>query len=76
MFDAVKRFLRKPQPPTRPVAARFDDGLTEIARLIARDAPTGERETPTEALLRGMKCHQLGSARGLDARFNLMSERQ
>lgn len=49
MFDAVKRFLRKPQPPTHPVAARFDDGLTEIARLIARDAPTGEGEAPTEA---------------------------
>lgn len=48
MFDAVKRFLRKPQPPTRPVAAQFDDGLTEIARLIARDAPTREREAPTE----------------------------
>jgi hypothetical protein len=49
MFEAVKSFLRKPQPPTRPVAARFDDGLSEIARLIAREAPTEERESPTEA---------------------------
>jgi hypothetical protein len=34
LFAALARFLHR-QPPTHPAPAQFDDGLTEIARLIA-----------------------------------------
>ena len=34
LFAALARFLHR-QPPTHPAPAQFDDGLTEIVRLIA-----------------------------------------
>ena len=44
LFTDLTRFLQRPQPPTRPLVAQFDDGLTEIARLIAREVPAGDAE--------------------------------
>jgi hypothetical protein len=38
MFANLSRFIYQPGPP-RPTAAPFDDGLAEIARLIAREDP-------------------------------------
>jgi len=49
LFTSLKRFLRRPQPPTPPAPAKFDDGLAEIARLIAREVPYGDAEVPSEA---------------------------
>jgi hypothetical protein len=37
LFTALTSFLHRPQPPTAPAPALFDDGLAEIARLIAAD---------------------------------------
>ena len=48
LFTALKRFLHRPQPPTSPAPAQFDDGLAEIARLIAREVPAGDAEVPPE----------------------------
>jgi len=39
MFANLSRFIYQPGPP-QPAAAPFDDGLAEIARLIAREDPT------------------------------------
>jgi hypothetical protein len=36
MFANLSRFIYRPEPP-QPTAAPFDDGLAEIARLIARE---------------------------------------
>ncbi len=36
IFAALSRFVHRPEPPA-PSAAPFDDGLIEIARLIARE---------------------------------------
>jgi hypothetical protein len=36
IFAALGRFVYRPEPPTPPVKP-FDDGLVEIARLIARE---------------------------------------
>ena len=38
IFAALGRFVHRPEPPTPP-AKPFDDGLVEIARLIAREEP-------------------------------------
>ena len=38
MFANLSRFIYHSEPP-QPSAAPFDDGLTEIARLIAREDP-------------------------------------
>jgi hypothetical protein len=38
MFANLSRFIYQPGPP-QPAAAPFDDGLAEIARLIAREDP-------------------------------------
>jgi hypothetical protein len=38
MFSTLSRFIYQPEPP-QPTAAPFDDGLAEIARLIAREDP-------------------------------------
>ena len=44
LFSALTRVLQRPQPPTPPPPTQFDDGLTEIARLIAREVPAGDAE--------------------------------
>jgi len=36
IFAALSRFVNRPEPPA-PSAVPFDDGLIEIARLIARE---------------------------------------
>jgi hypothetical protein len=36
---AISRFIHPPEPPTPVAPAPFDDGLVEIARLIAADDP-------------------------------------
>jgi hypothetical protein len=41
LFTALSRFVYRPEPPA-PSAAPFDDGLVEIARLIAREEPVRE----------------------------------
>jgi len=38
ILAALSRFVYRPEPPA-PSAAPFDDGLIEIARLIAREEP-------------------------------------
>jgi len=38
IFAALSRFVNRPEPPA-PSAVPFDDGLIEIARLIAREEP-------------------------------------
>jgi hypothetical protein len=38
MFANLSRFIYQPGSP-QPTAAPFDDGLAEIARLIAREDP-------------------------------------
>ena len=38
MFAKVSRFIHRPEP-LQFTAAPFDDGLAEIARLIAREDP-------------------------------------
>ena len=38
MFANLSRFIYQSGPP-QPTAAPFDDGLAEIARLIAREDP-------------------------------------
>jgi hypothetical protein len=38
MFANLSRFIHRPEP-LQPTAAPFDDGLAEIARLIAREDP-------------------------------------
>ena len=44
LFTAWKGFLFWRQPPSPP-PAHFDDGLTEIARLIEREAPVEDFDT-------------------------------
>jgi hypothetical protein len=39
IFIALGRFVHRPQPPTPTAPAPFDDGLVELARLIAVDHP-------------------------------------
>jgi hypothetical protein len=41
IFTALSRFVYRPEPPT-PSTAPFDDGLVEIARLIASEEPVRE----------------------------------
>jgi hypothetical protein len=41
IFTALSRFVYRPEPPT-PSTAPFDDGLVEIARLIAGEEPVRE----------------------------------
>ena len=38
IFANLIRFIYRSEPP-QPTAAPFDDGLAEIARLIAREDP-------------------------------------
>jgi hypothetical protein len=55
LFTALTRFLHRPQPPTPPAPAPFDDGLTDIARLIAADddpATRPEAADPVDAVRR------------------------
>jgi hypothetical protein len=40
IFAALGRLVHRPAPPTPP-AKPFDDGLVEIARLIAREESAG-----------------------------------
>jgi hypothetical protein len=49
IFAALGRFVHRPEPPTPP-AKPFDDGLVEIARLIAREVPARDgAEAPARA---------------------------
>ena len=48
IFTALSRFVYRPQPPTPP-AAPFDDGLTEIARLIAREESVNKADAAPDA---------------------------
>ena len=47
LFTVLARFLHR-QPPTHPAPALFDDGLTEIARLIAREVPPSDAKVERE----------------------------
>ena len=49
LFTVLTSFLHRPQAPTPPAPAQFDDGLTEIARLIAREVPAEDAEVPPKA---------------------------
>jgi hypothetical protein len=49
LFTALTSFLHRPQPPTPAAPAQFDDGLAEIARLIAREVPAGDAEASSTA---------------------------
>jgi hypothetical protein len=46
MLAVLSRFVQRPQPPTPP-AAPFDDGLTEIARLLELEEPDRDDMKPT-----------------------------
>jgi hypothetical protein len=46
MFPNLSRFIYRPERP-QPTAAPFDDGLAEIARLIAREDPLKFDALPT-----------------------------
>ena len=49
IFAALGRLVHRPAPPTPP-AKPFDDGLVEIARLIAREVPARDgAEAPARA---------------------------
>jgi hypothetical protein len=48
LFTALTSFLHRPQPPTPPAPAQFDDGLAEIARLIEREGSAGESKARPE----------------------------
>ena len=45
IFAALGRFVHRPELPTPP-AKPFDDGLVEIARLIAREEPVRDGAAP------------------------------
>jgi hypothetical protein len=44
LFAVLRRIPKEQIPRVRP----FDGGPTEIARLIAREEPSGEAEVPPE----------------------------
>jgi hypothetical protein len=48
IFASFSRFVHRPEPPTSP-AAPFDDGLAELARLIAREDREGENPVNADA---------------------------
>ena len=39
IFTALRRFVHRSQPPTPVAPAPFDDGLVQLAQLIAVDDP-------------------------------------
>lgn len=39
IFTALMRFVHRPRPPTPVAPAPFDDGLVQLAQLIAVDDP-------------------------------------
>lgn len=39
IFTALSRFVHRPQPPTLVAPVPFDDGLVQLAQLIAVDDP-------------------------------------
>lgn len=39
IFTALSRFVHRPQPPTPVAPVPFDDGLVQLAQLIAVDDP-------------------------------------
>jgi hypothetical protein len=49
IFTALGRFVHPPQPPTPTAPAPFDDGLIELARLIAVDHPAKAATLPDTA---------------------------
>jgi hypothetical protein len=51
MFANLSRFIYSSEPP-QPPAAPFDDGLAEIARLIAREDPVKADALPTATAAR------------------------
>jgi hypothetical protein len=46
MLAVLSRFVQRPEPPTPP-AAPFDDGLTEIARLLELEESARDDMKPT-----------------------------
>ena len=48
IFAALRRVASPPERPT-PRARPFDDGLVELARLIAREVPAGDTEASSNA---------------------------
>lgn len=47
ILAALSRVAAPPESPT-PRAQPFDDGLVELARLIAREAPAPDAEVPSD----------------------------
>jgi hypothetical protein len=47
LLAALSRVASPPESPT-PRARPFDDGLVELARLIAREVPAGDAEAPPD----------------------------
>jgi len=62
IFTAFSRFVHRPQPPTPVAPAPFDDGLVQLAQLIAADDPA-TRPDPADAA----PAHRSASAPGFDA---------
>ncbi len=50
MFANLSRFILHSEPP-QPSDVPFDDGLTEIARLIAREDPIKADALPTATII-------------------------
>lgn len=46
IVDAISRFIYRPEPATSAATALFDDGLVEIARLIAVNDPVRAAPLP------------------------------
>ena len=51
LFTALARFLHRPPPPP-PAPMQFDDGLAEIARLIAANDDPAMRHDAADAVRR------------------------
>ena len=47
ILAALSRVAAPPESPT-PRAQPFDDGLVELARLIAREVPAGDIDSPPD----------------------------
>ena len=50
IFTAFSRFVHRPQPPTPVAPAPFDDGLVQLAQLIAVDDPVTHPDAADPAL--------------------------
>ena len=49
---AIARFIYRPEPPTPAAPGLFDDGLVELARLIAVDDPVKVVLLPVARMVR------------------------